>query len=286
LNEKGSQNKWLDARQIVKTSDDHRAGEVDLSLSSTKLHEQIDKNRFSIFIIQGFIGSDKNGLTTTLGREGSDYTAAVVAYMVNASELIFWKDVRGIYNADPKHFVEAKLIKELNYKNASELTDLGAKVLHHRTIQPLKERNILVQLRSFLEPNKAGTFIKQDFKDNKELPVIVHRLNKIILKIKARDLSSISDLDRKEILEKIKMHHLEVNYENFLSGTYYVCLNHFVEPVISLRDDLQKFFKLELFFGVTMVKIKYSNADINAQIVKNQEIIAQDIVNGIQFFFF
>jgi aspartate kinase len=281
----GIENTFIDARELIKTNSRHRNAEVDFDSSYLKIKEIISQD-CDLFITQGFVGSDSYGLVTTLGREGSDYSAAIFASLLNAEETVFWKDVPGIYNADPKFYKKAHLIKELSYSDARTLTDLGAKVLHHKTIKPLENSKIPLFINLFELPVKTGTKIHSSSLERNELPVIVHRFNKILLSIKSLKRGKMTNDDSFLIRQMIERQQLEVNYENMGNDVCYISLNHLVEPIIALRDDLRRRFKVEIHYGLCMVKVKNGNDEIIQSILKDVELIHRDQIGDIIYLFY
>ena len=150
LNEIGLKNNWLDVRTFIKTDDYYRRANINWGTTQTKISKDFDINILNI--TQGFLGSDTNNFTTTLGREGSDYTAAIFAYCLNASSVTIWKDVPGVLNADPRYFENAKLLNQISYREAIELAFYGASVIHPKTLQPLQRKEIPLYVKSFLNP--------------------------------------------------------------------------------------------------------------------------------------
>ena len=157
---KGIDNTLLDARELIITDSNYRDAKVSWLESQKKINE-IDKKSSKIFVTQGFIGADVNNMTTTLGREGSDYTASALAYLLDAESVTIWKDVPGIMNADPSYFDFAEKLKELSYNEAIELAFYGAKVIHPKTIKPIENKNIPLYVKSFVNPENEGTVIKK-----------------------------------------------------------------------------------------------------------------------------
>ena len=155
LNEVGLKNNWVDVRELIKTDDSYRDTTVNWEKTQEKVSETIDRKVLNI--TQGFLGSDNNNFTTTLGREGSDYTAAILAYCVNATSVTIWKDVPGVLNADPRYFKETQLLNNISYREAIELAFYGASVIHPKTLQPLQQKEIPLFVKSFLNPKDAGT---------------------------------------------------------------------------------------------------------------------------------
>lgn len=183
-------NNWIDVRDIIRTDDNFRDANVDIDFTQAKINEIIQPlfNHTNIVITQGFIGSTDENESTTLGREGSDYTAALFANMMNAESLTIWKDVEGVMNADPKEFSEAKFIDALSYDEIIEMAFYGAQVIHPKTIKPLQNKNIPLHVRCFLKPDAEGTIIS-----NKHVhqlpPVIVVKLDQVLINLITKDFS-------------------------------------------------------------------------------------------------
>ena len=187
LNYKSFENTLVDARDIIKTNDKYQNANIDWALTKDKIKSYLVD--FPI-ITQGFIGSDSSNYTTTLGREGSDFTAAIIANVLNVSEVTIWKDVDGVLNADPRYFNDFVLLDQLPYSEAVELAFYGAKVIHPRTIQPLQEKNIPLIVRSFLNYDNKGTIINNDNK-NLSIPSFIVKENQVLISISDNNLSFI-----------------------------------------------------------------------------------------------
>ncbi|HAB89165.1 MAG TPA: aspartate kinase [Bacteroidetes bacterium] len=205
LNARGIHNQWLDVRRIITTNNDYRSAKVDLRLSKENLQKALDKYNYSCFVTQGFIGASEEGISTTLGREGSDYSAALFANMLQANKLTFWKDVDGIWSKDPNIFEDAVQLPEVSFREAVEFTYYGAKVLHSKTIQPLADLNIELNVRSFLSPEKIGSKIvhKKENAVTTSLHIMEAQTNDIIAtQLETKDYSYIALGSLIEILEQ------------------------------------------------------------------------------------
>lgn len=189
LNAEGITNEWLDVRECIKTNAQYQEGIVDWQETQRRI-EQINNN--TLFVTQGFIGSDENGFTTTLGREGSDYSAAIFAYGLSAESMTIWKDVPGVMTADPRYFPEAKLITEMTYEEAIEMAYFGASVIHPKTLQPLKQKNIPFFVKSFLYPELDGTSVKSKV-ETKMPESLILKQNQQLLSISSKDFSFIAE---------------------------------------------------------------------------------------------
>lgn len=182
---------WIDARKVVKTNADHRRATVDWDATEGAISEAI--SREGVYVTQGFIASGPKGQTTTLGREGSDYSAAIFAYALHAGELTIWKDVPGVLSGDPKVFQNVELLREIPYTEAIELAFYGASVIHPKTIQPLQGRNIVLHVRSFLDPGLPATRIAQVPALEPLVPCWIQKPNQVVFTVGTRDLSFLSE---------------------------------------------------------------------------------------------
>ena len=190
LNRSGVANKWIDMRDCIVTQQRHKDASVDLEASSAPLRAAVGSEGRGVFIGQGFIGAAPDGSTTTLGREGSDYSAAVVAYILDAESMSVWKDVDGVLNADPKIFPEARKLDELSYLDAIELAYSGAQIIHPKTIKPLQNKNIPLYVRPFGDKRKAGTVIRATAA-RVNIPILILKKDAVLLNIRPRDFSFV-----------------------------------------------------------------------------------------------
>ena len=191
LEANGVKAEWVNIREVLLTDDRYRDANILWGESQVMVKGKFDFNRSRIFVTQGFIGGTVTGRTTTLGREGSDYTAAILGNMLDAEIVVFWKDVPGILNADPKWLQEVTKLDEISYKEAVEMTFSGAKVIHPKTIKPLHNKNIPLNVRSFLDPDGKGTIIKADANPENIVPVFIKKENQILISILPRDFSFV-----------------------------------------------------------------------------------------------
>ena len=175
LNEIGITNTWLDVRTFIKTDDYYRNSKVLWNQTQELISTNVDSSKLNI--TQGFLGSDSNNFTTTLGREGSDYTAAIFAYCLNANSVTIWKDVPGVLNADPRYFDNAELLHQISYSEAIELSYYGASVIHPKTLQPLQRKEIPLHVKSFLKPENEGTTVGKDLTLNPKVPCYILKNN-------------------------------------------------------------------------------------------------------------
>ncbi len=185
LNHVGIQSKWLDARKCVKTDSYYRDANLDWEQTQDAINEQVSKD--VLFISQGFIGSDQNNFTTTLGREGSDYTAAIFAYALNAESVTIWKDVPGVLNGDPRVFENTQLLNQISYAEAIELAFYGASVIHPKTLQPLQRKEIPLYVRSFINPEGAGTAVSKGKTLDPYIPCFILKPKQVLIRLSSLD---------------------------------------------------------------------------------------------------
>lgn len=212
---------FADARQIIRTDNRFRDARVDWNKSGMGVETLKAKfEKSDLIIIQGFIGSDAMGATTTLGREGSDFTAAILAYLLNAQSVTIWKDVPGMLNADPKWFSETIKLDKISFKEAIELAYYGASVIHPKTVKPLQNKNIPLYIKSFIQPDADGSIIQQDDSNDNLVPSFICKANQVLLSIIPKDFSFVVEDNLKEIFEflseiGIRIHLMENSALNF-----------------------------------------------------------------------
>ena len=187
LNEVGIINQWLDARNCIKTDSYHRDANLDWEATQKNISNQVAENR--LYVTQGFIGSEDNNFTTTLGREGSDYSAAIFAYCLNADSVTIWKDVPGVLNADPRYFENTQLLHQISYREAIELAFYGASVIHPKTLQPLQRKEIPLYVKSFINPKEAGTTVGKGNKIQPDVPCFIVKKDLVLIKLSSLDFS-------------------------------------------------------------------------------------------------
>lgn len=244
LNLEGIMNTWLDMRQCFITDNRHRDANVDINNSTPILHEAVfgknSKKNGGIFIGQGFIGSAPNGEPTTLGREGSDYSAAAAAYILNAESVTIWKDVEGILNADPKFFEETEFIPELTYLDAIELAYSGAQIIHPKTIKPLQNKSIPLYVKPFLNPTGKGSVIKSEIKGRIKIPILILKHDQILISIRPNDFSFVLEDRFAEIFRLFEQNMIKINLIQSSAVNLSICTNrsrHLKKIVEELRKQ-------------------------------------------------
>ena len=210
LSESGIENVWLDLRSLIVTDSNFREANVRMDESQLRLEQSADFTKNRIYIGQGFIGANIKGDPTTLGREGSDYSAAVVGNLLNAESVTIWKDVQGILNADPRLFSDTVHIPELTYLDAVELAYSGAQIIHPKTIKPLENKHIPLYVRPFGSPNEAGSVIKETVEKPVDVPVLIVRKNQVLITVRPRDFSFVLEESLSKAFLVMNKHRLKV----------------------------------------------------------------------------
>lgn len=249
---------WKDVRDFLKTDNTYREGKVDWELTQKRISEDLIpafKNVDAV-ITQGFIGVTSENFTTTLGREGSDYTAAIFAYCTNAESLTIWKDVPGVLNADPKWFDDTRLIPQMTYLDAIELTYYGATVIHPKTIKPLQNKNIPLLVRSFINPDEQGTCI-HDVQTPLPVPCFIFKVNQVLISISPRDFSFIVEENLSSIFSLFSKHRVKVNTMQNSAISLSICVDDDSLKLPDLVKDLQKQYRVLYNSGLELVTIRY-----------------------------
>ena len=255
LDQEGFSNKWIDARDIIRTDNTYRNARVDWQLTKYNIAKYISNSK--VFLTQGFIGCTTENFTTTLGREGSDFTAAILGFALDAEEVTIWKDVDGMLNADPRYFDDAKLLNQLSFTEAIELAYFGAKVIHPKTIQPLKEKNISLRIKSFLNPKKEGTIIFEDAEMKPFLPSFIIKENQILISISANDLSFIVEDHLSYIFSLFAKYGLAINMMQNSAVSFSVCIDNDSQKILDLISELKKDFKVQYNDQLTLCTIRH-----------------------------
>jgi aspartate kinase len=276
LNEVGVKNKWIDARGIIQTDNSYREGKVDFKLTESLVERDLKTvfNTLNIIVTQGFIGGTSENFTTTLGREGSDYTASILAYCLNASNVTIWKDVPGVLNADPKWFSHTKKIDELSYHDAIELTYYGATVIHPKTIKPLQNKNIPLFVKSFLKPKEAGTVIK-DGEKRLNIPSYIFKINQVLISIQPKDFSFIAEDNMSDIFEIFSKHGVKINLMQLSAISFSVCCDDHEFKIQDLVNELQTQFKVLINKGLELMTVRYYTQETIDSLIPQKTILIE-----------
>ncbi|MEO6219791.1 MAG: aspartate kinase [Ginsengibacter sp.] len=276
LNEEKITNKWVDVRDVLRTDDTFRDAIVDWQFTKKQISEKIlpmfEEN--NLVITQGFIGSTDENESTTLGREGSDYTAAVFANILDADSLTIWKDVEGVMNADPKDFKEAIILPALSYKEVIEMAYYGAQVIHPKTIKPLQNKNIDLYVKCFLDPQLPGTVISA-WNTNKLPPIIVYKRNQVLFTLQSKDFSFVEGAPVNtlyEILEQVK---LKPNLTQNAAISLFICTDNIPEKIEQAALRCDEIFDVQLEKNLTLLTIRHYTAEFIERLTRNKTIVLQ-----------
>jgi aspartate kinase len=276
LNEKKLFNQWIDVRDLLRTDNTFRDGKVNWKISKKNVEEKLaplfKENNF--VITQGFIGSTDENESTTLGREGSDYTAAIFAELLHAESVTIWKDVNGVMNADPKDFKDAVTIEELSYKEVIEMSYYGAQVIHPKTIKPLQNNNIPLFVRSFLDLRLSGTVITE--KQNHHLPpMIVYKRNQALLTLQTLDFSFVEGEPINilhDILDELR---IKPNLTQNAAISLMICMDDIVEKTEKLALKLSSVFDVQIQKDLMLLTIRHYDDETVTNLSKNAEIVME-----------
>ncbi|MCS3557149.1 MULTISPECIES: aspartate kinase [unclassified Sphingobacterium] len=275
LNHIGVKSQWLDARNYIMTDNTYTEAQVNWEKTEAIIQAEIPKilSKY-IGVTQGFIGSTSENFTTTLGREGSDYSAAIFAACLNAEHVTIWKDVPGVLNADPKWFEKTELIPELSYTDAIELTYYGATVIHPKTIKPLQNKNIQLNVRSFLNPEVPGTKIKST---NVSLPVpsFIFKVNQILVSISPRDFSFIVEDNLRDIFNLFHQFRIKINMMHNSAINFSVAVDDTGQNILEVLDELKKKFKVNIETGLELITIRYYNQETINRVLVDKQVISE-----------
>lgn len=275
LNEIGVPNCWLDIRTCLKTGTEFRDAKINWELSETLVKEKIDFKDTKLYITQGFIGSTLNNLTTTLGREGSDFTAAILTFILNANEIVIWKDVAGIYNADPHQFNDVQKLDKISYQEAIELSYFGAKVIHPKTIKPLQNKNIPLTVKSFEFLDAPGTIIsvfneKVDFP-----PVYIVKEKQVLISISPKDFSFIAEDNLSQIFSIFANHRVKVNLSENSAISFSACVDFDERKFHWLIEELNQNFDVFYNTGLKLITIRHHTEKSIAEMTKGKSILVE-----------
>jgi aspartate kinase len=274
LNEAGISNTWVDVRDVFRTDDDFRDASIDRDFTNNKVQHSIVPlfNNTNIVLTQGFIGATDENESTTLGREGSDYSAAVFANMLNAEHLTIWKDVEAVMSADPKQFPDAQPIAELNYNEVIEMAYYGAQVIHPKTVKPLQNKNIPLIVKSFLNPSQPGTIIH-----NKPVhhlpPVIVLKEKQVMLKMSSRDFSFIGEHHVGHLYHLFEKFHINPNLTQNGAISFICVLDDRAEKIEKLALEASAFLDVQAVKGLSLLTIRHYNSETFEKLTKGKSVL-------------
>ena len=264
---------FIDARNCIKTDSNYRGGNIIWDKTNENIRANIKINQLNL--TQGFIASDKNNFNVTLGREGSDYSAAIFAFAVNAESLTIWKDVKGLLNGDPKYFKNTELIKTISYSEAIELAFYGASVIHPKTLQPLQKKEIPLYVKSFEKPDQNGTEINKNLELSPKVPCYIFKNKMIFIKIFSLDFSFAIDENLSHIFKKIDECKMKVDVIQNSAISFSICLNDKYDQIDNLLKNLQEKFKIEVFKNTSLYTIRHFDEKSIEVVSKGKKLLLE-----------
>ncbi len=278
LNEKGLSTAWLDTRDVILTDDSFREARVNWEQTQNRAQKQVPallkNNQF--VLTQGFIASNNENQTTTLGREGSDFTAAIYSFCLDATSLSIWKDVPGILTADPRLFDNVTLINRLSYKEAIEMTYYGAKVIHPKTIKPLQNKNIPLFVKSFIDPEGEGTMIDADTNIIEYPPVIVVERNQCLLHISTKDFSFVAEWHLSYLFKLFNEHRIKINMMQNMAISFSVCVTNIPDRIKTLIDTLEKDFKVVKDDNLDLITVRNYREEMLKDLTQGKIVLFEE----------
>ena len=270
----GVENNWFDVRNYIKTDSNYRDAKVDWDLTQDLINTKLDPSKLNI--TQGFIAANDTENTTTLGREGSDYTAGIFAYCLAAENVTIWKDVPGVLNADPRVFQETMLLEQISYEEAIEMAFYGASVIHPKTLQPLERKEIPLLVRSFINPKGAGTSVTKGTNLVPLTPCFIVKKDQILVSISALDFSFMVENNLSYIFQKLHDYQLKVNLIQNSAISFSVCIDNKFKNFDAFYNVLKKEFKIEVHKGVDLYTVRHFNDKAVASIKeKGKSLLTQ-----------
>ena len=274
LAQEGIPCQWLDIRKFLKTDSTYREAIVNWDKSEKLINEGFNCDEKSI-VTQGFIAGGEYGDSTTLGREGSDYTAAILGNILNSEQVITWKDVAGVLNADPRFFDKPRKLKEISYQEAIELAYYGAKIIHPKTIKPLINKNIPLYVNSFLYPERKGTMISKFTSFDENLPIYIMKEKQMLISIQPRDYSFIFEEQLSSIYQKFAQHRVKVNLMQNSAITFTVSVDEENPRVPQLLEDLRNDYKVLYNKGLALITIRHYTEEAMKDFLKNRKVLVE-----------
>ena len=281
LNESKIENTWIDVRNFIKTDANYRDAYVNWELTSNNI-ATLDATK--LYITQGFLGSTTEDKTTTLGREGSDYTAAIFAHCLNAINVTIWKDVDGVLNADPRYFENTQLLQQISYKEAIEMAFYGASVIHPKTLKPLENKNIPLYVRSFYNLKNKGTTVSKGQRLIPEIPCFILKQHQILISISAIDFSFMVEYNLSDIFKILHDYKLKVNLIQNSALSFSVCIEDKYDNFSKFLEEIKLKYNVTYFKNVSLVTIRHATDEAMNKIAQKGDILLKQVALGtVQF---
>ncbi len=267
-----------DARQVIYTNHQYREGKVDWGKSAQNanlLKEMLSVN--DVIVFQGFIGTSDEGRTITLGREGSDFTASIVAFLLDAESVTIWKDVPGMMNADPRRFPDAVKLTKISYREAIELAYFGASVIHPKTIKPLQNKGIPLYVKSFIHPDEEGTVIQKDAEWDQLVPGFIFKDNQVLISITPRDFSFVVEENLREIFDALAEASVRINLMENSAISFSICVDNNERRIEKLKELLSAHYEMRYNENVSLLTIRHGNQNTILELTRGREILMEQL---------
>ena len=276
LNEEKIANTWIDVRDVLRTDDNFRDATIDWDITTKQTQEKILPlfNTTNLVITQGFIGSTDENESTTLGREGSDYTAAVFANILDAGNVTIWKDVEGVMNADPKEIPDAVNIPQLSYKEVIEMAYYGAQVIHPKTIKPLQNKNIPLNVKSFIDTRLAGTVITKKNAHNLP-PIIVFKRNQAMITLESKDYSFVEGTPVETLNDILNGNKIKPNLTQNAAISLFVCIDDIPEKIDAVASQASEVFDLQVEKNLILLTIRHYTGEYLNRLTESKRVVLQ-----------
>jgi aspartate kinase len=278
LNDHSITNNWFDIREVIQTDNTYRDAKVNWDLSNQLVKSKmlpLITDKCPIVVTQGFIGSTSENYNTTLGREGSDYSAAMLAYFTDAEGVYIWKDVPGVLSADPKYFSDAQKLEQISYLDAIELAYFGASVIHPKTIKPLENKNIPLYVKSFVQPSSKGTLIAKDVETKPLVPSFIFKTDQVLISISAKDFSFIAEESLSTIFAAFAMFHVRMNLMQNSAISFSVCVDNDKLKLPKLIEELRKDFRVLYNTDLQLYTIRHYYPSTIDKIAQGKEVLLE-----------
>jgi aspartate kinase len=284
LNENGNRNRWMEAQNFIVTDSTYREGKVDWEATTEMIQKKMKPIVAKQMVVtQGFVGRSQNLKTVTLGREGSDYSAAIFAYGLDAESVTIWKDVDGVMNGDPKKFKKAVKLDALSYSHAIEMAYYGATVIHPKTIQPLQSKHIPLYVKSFINPKGKGTTVSTKAKE-KNIPTYISKTNQVLVSVSSKDFSFIVEDNLSGIFALLATHRININLMQNSAISFSICVDNKPEKIALLKKDLAALFVVKTNENVELLTVMhYDEKALKTMIGKREILLEQRTRTGVQF---
>ncbi|PVW15339.1 aspartate kinase [Marixanthomonas spongiae] len=279
LSEKNISNTWLDVRGCIKTDSNYRDAKVDWDVTQKRITDKVSP--MGITITQGFLGAEhENNFTTTLGREGSDYTAAIFAYCLNAISVTIWKDVPGVLNADPRYFSKTQLLNKISYREAIELAFYGASVIHPKTLQPLQRKEIPLYVKSFYSPHDAGTCVGKGVALDPKTSCFILKDNLVLISLSSLDFSFMMEDNIGDVFKWLHQYKMKVELIQNSAISFSVCVDNKFNTLDALLVKLREKFRVKWNEGVTLYTVRHSAVSEIKALTENRKVLLKQESRG------